>query len=214
VRRLAQGRAACGRRRARGGAGAGESTGGLTEAGRQRSGPRAPSWNVGATSARRAKHYLPLFHLPVVALQGALPTPERYVAEYNAKVAPHADEVYRYSQLETEGRFDAVYRRRELGPGVAKRDPLSSKWPGCRQTGPASLGGPVLPAGGSRAIQEPGAAATHERSPDHSVAAEVTMQRRRVAPGPRRLLVAARRRHASLTASQPTPEMLPRTAHP
>jgi aconitate hydratase 2/2-methylisocitrate dehydratase len=30
----------------------------------------------------------------VVALDGVLPTPERYFAEYNAKVVPHADEVY------------------------------------------------------------------------------------------------------------------------
>ena len=50
----------------------------------------------------------------VVALDGALPTPERYFAEYDAKVVPHADEVYRYLQLDTAGRFDAVYGRREL----------------------------------------------------------------------------------------------------
>jgi aconitate hydratase 2/2-methylisocitrate dehydratase len=50
----------------------------------------------------------------VVALDGVLPTPERYFAEYDAKVVPHADEVYRYLQLDTAGRFDAVYGRREL----------------------------------------------------------------------------------------------------
>jgi hypothetical protein len=45
--------------------------------------------------------------------RGQTPQPERCFAEYNAKVVPHADEVYRYLQLDTAGRFDAVYGRRD-----------------------------------------------------------------------------------------------------
>jgi aconitate hydratase 2/2-methylisocitrate dehydratase len=50
----------------------------------------------------------------VVALEGELPTPERYLAEYQAKVLPHSEEVYRYLQLDELGRFDRIYGRRDV----------------------------------------------------------------------------------------------------
>jgi len=50
----------------------------------------------------------------VTALEGALPTPERYLAIYAEKIAPRADEVYRYLQIDELGDFDAIYGRREL----------------------------------------------------------------------------------------------------
>ena len=50
----------------------------------------------------------------VTALAGKLPTPEEYFEVYQAKVAPHADEVYQYLQLDEAGPFDAIYNRRDL----------------------------------------------------------------------------------------------------
>jgi aconitate hydratase 2/2-methylisocitrate dehydratase len=50
----------------------------------------------------------------VVALEGKLPTPEKYFAEFETKVGPKKEEVYEYLQLDELGRFDAVYRQRDL----------------------------------------------------------------------------------------------------
>ncbi|MBW1878339.1 MAG: bifunctional aconitate hydratase 2/2-methylisocitrate dehydratase [Deltaproteobacteria bacterium] len=50
----------------------------------------------------------------VTALEGALPTPERYLAIYAEKIAPRAKEIYRYLQLDELGDFDAIYGRRDL----------------------------------------------------------------------------------------------------
>ncbi len=50
----------------------------------------------------------------VTALMGKLPTPAEYLAEFEARVAPHRDEVYRYLQLDELGRFDDIYNRRDL----------------------------------------------------------------------------------------------------
>jgi aconitate hydratase 2/2-methylisocitrate dehydratase len=62
-----------------------------------------------------AKVYLGSAELgAVTALDGALPTPERYLAIYAEKIAPRAGEVYRYLQLDELGDFDAIYGRRDL----------------------------------------------------------------------------------------------------
>jgi len=50
----------------------------------------------------------------VTALKGKLPTPAEYFAEFESRVAPHKDEVYRYLQFDEMGRFDEVYNRRDL----------------------------------------------------------------------------------------------------
>ncbi|MBT3221285.1 MAG: bifunctional aconitate hydratase 2/2-methylisocitrate dehydratase [Proteobacteria bacterium] len=50
----------------------------------------------------------------VVALDGELPTPERYLAVFAEKVAPKREEVYQYLQFDELGDFDAIYRRRDL----------------------------------------------------------------------------------------------------
>lgn len=50
----------------------------------------------------------------VVALQGKLPTPEEYFAEYMQKVAPFESEVYKYLQFDEAGDFDTVYKWRNL----------------------------------------------------------------------------------------------------
>jgi aconitate hydratase 2/2-methylisocitrate dehydratase len=50
----------------------------------------------------------------VTAVKGKLPTPEEYIAEYTARVAPHRAKVYEYLQLDEMGRFDAIYNRRDL----------------------------------------------------------------------------------------------------
>lgn len=50
----------------------------------------------------------------MAALRSALPPPAEYLAEYEAKVAPHQEEVYQYLQLDEAGPFDAIYNRRDL----------------------------------------------------------------------------------------------------
>ena len=50
----------------------------------------------------------------VTALSGKLPTPQEYLAEFEARVAPHRAEVYEYLQFDTLGCFDEVYKRRDL----------------------------------------------------------------------------------------------------
>ncbi|MFI5395272.1 MAG: bifunctional aconitate hydratase 2/2-methylisocitrate dehydratase [Candidatus Binatia bacterium] len=50
----------------------------------------------------------------VTALMGKLPTPAEYIAEFEARVAPHKDEVYEYLQFDEMGRFDDIYNRRDL----------------------------------------------------------------------------------------------------
>jgi aconitate hydratase 2/2-methylisocitrate dehydratase len=50
----------------------------------------------------------------VTAILGKLPTPAQYLAEFESRVAPHRDEVYKYLQFDELGRFDAIYNRRDL----------------------------------------------------------------------------------------------------
>jgi aconitate hydratase 2 / 2-methylisocitrate dehydratase len=50
----------------------------------------------------------------LTALMGKLPTPAEYFAVFEAKVAPHKAEVYRYLQFDEMGRFDSIYNRRDL----------------------------------------------------------------------------------------------------
>ena len=50
----------------------------------------------------------------VTALMGKLPTPQQYFAEFEARVAPHWTEVYEYLQFDAMGRFDEIYKRRDL----------------------------------------------------------------------------------------------------
>lgn len=50
----------------------------------------------------------------VTALTGKLPTPQQYLAEFEARVAPHRAEVYEYLQFDALGRFDEIYHRRDL----------------------------------------------------------------------------------------------------
>ena len=50
----------------------------------------------------------------VTAILGKLPTPAQYLAEFEARVAPHRNEVYKYLQFDELGRFDAIYNRRDL----------------------------------------------------------------------------------------------------
>jgi aconitate hydratase 2/2-methylisocitrate dehydratase len=50
----------------------------------------------------------------VTAILGKLPTPAQYLDEFESRVAPHRDEVYKYLQFDELGRFDAIYNRRDL----------------------------------------------------------------------------------------------------
>ena len=50
----------------------------------------------------------------VVSLEGALPSPEKYFAEIEARVTPHQAEIYEYLQLDELGHFDAIYHQRDL----------------------------------------------------------------------------------------------------
>ncbi|HEX7407100.1 MAG TPA: bifunctional aconitate hydratase 2/2-methylisocitrate dehydratase [Candidatus Binatia bacterium] len=50
----------------------------------------------------------------VTALMGKLPTAQEYLAEFEARVAPHKQEVYEYLQFDEMDRFDAIYNRRDL----------------------------------------------------------------------------------------------------